>query len=79
MSGLIAALTVQEAGAQVTVLEKAPKIGGSAAVSGGTVWCAENLEAWLSVQPGGDPTLGKALIDNFFDGIDWLGRQGVVL
>ena len=56
---------MQEAGAQVTVLEKAPKIGDSTAILGGTVWCAEDLEAWLSVQPGSDPTLGKTLIDNF--------------
>ncbi|MCZ6680905.1 MAG: FAD-binding protein [Candidatus Poribacteria bacterium] len=77
MGGLTAALSAQEAGAQVIVIEKAPTIGGSAAVSGGTVWCAENLEAWLSVQPGGDPALGKALIDNFFEGVDWLHRQGV--
>ncbi len=78
MGGVTAALSAQEAGARVIVLEKAPEIGGSAAASGGGVWCAENLDAWLSVQPGGDRTLGQALIENFFEGIDWLGRQGVV-
>ena len=77
IGGLTAAGSAQEAGAKVVLLEKAPTIGGSAAVSGGTVWCAANLDAWLSVQPDAEPALGKALIDNFLEGIDWLREQGV--
>ena len=79
IGGLTAALSAQEAGAQVVVLEKAPEIGGSAAASGGTVWCARNLDAWLSVHPGGDVTLGQALLENFSEGIEWLRRHGVTL
>jgi succinate dehydrogenase/fumarate reductase flavoprotein subunit len=77
IGGLVAARSAQEAGASVVLLEKAPTIGGSAAVSGGSVWCAADLEAWLSVQPGGDPALGQALIDGYSDGIEWLPSQGV--
>ena len=79
IGGLTAALSAQEAGARVIVLEKAPQIGGSAAASGGSVWCAENLDVWLSVHPGGDAALGQVLIDNFYEGVDWLRRQGVRL
>ena len=79
MGGLTAACSAQEAGARTVLLEKAPRIGGSAAASGGTIWCATDLEGWLSVQPGGDPTLGRALIASFLEGIPWLRRQGVDL
>ena len=79
MGGLTAACSAQEAGARTVLLEKAPRIGGSAAASGGTIWCATDLEGWLSVQPGGDPTLGRALIASFLEGIPWLRRQGVEL
>ena len=79
MGGLTAACSAQEAGASTVLLEKAPRIGGSAAASGGTIWCATDLEGWLSVQPGGDPALGRALIASFFEGIPWLRRQGVDL
>jgi succinate dehydrogenase/fumarate reductase flavoprotein subunit len=79
IGGLCAALRAQQYGASVTLLEKASQIGGSAAASGGTVWCATNLDEWLKVQPNGDPTLGTALIDHFYQGIDWLTEQGVSL
>lgn len=79
IGGLCAALRAQEHGASVTILEKAPQIGGSAAASGGTIWCATNLEQWLKAQPNGDPALGTALIDHFYQGIDWLIEQGVSL
>ncbi len=79
IAGLTSALSAQEAGARVLVLEKAPETGGTSAVSGGTVWCAADLDAWLEVQPGGDPEMGRALIENFFEGIEWLRGQGVAL
>ena len=79
MGGLTAACSAQETGASTVLLEKAPRIGGSAAASGGTIWCATDLEGWLSVQPGGDPALGRALIESFHEGIPWLRRQGVDL
>ena len=79
IGGITSALSAQEQGADVIVLEKADQTGGSAAVSGGTVWCAKDLDTWLKIQPGGDPTLGKALIDNYREGIDWLKDQGIEL
>lgn len=41
-SGLIAALTAAKSGAKVLLLEKAARLGGTAAVSGGIVWAPMN-------------------------------------
>lgn len=79
IGGLCAALRARENGASVAILEKADQIGGSAAASGGTIWCASTISEWLKVQPHGDRALGSALIDHFRLGIDWLIDQGVSL
>ena len=77
IGGLTAARSAMEAGARVALIEKAPGVGGSAAASGGQVWCAKDVETWLQVQPGGDPALGRALIDAYGEGVAWLPSQGV--
>jgi len=79
IAGLTAARTAQEAGARVIVLEKGPEAGGSSAVSAGIVWTARDLAGWLSVQPGGDPTLGKAQVTTYPEAIEWLRSQDVRL
>jgi succinate dehydrogenase/fumarate reductase flavoprotein subunit len=79
IGGLVAARTAQEKGASVLLLEKASQIGGSAAASGGTVWCARDIDEWLKVQPGGSVDLGQALIDGFLEGIPWLKTQAVTV
>ena len=79
IGGLCAALRAREKGASVAIVEKAETIGGSAAASGGTIWCASNIDEWLKVQPNGDTALGTALIDRFYTGIEWLRKQGVSL
>ena len=79
IGGLCAALRAREKGASVAIVEKAETIGGSAAASGGTIWCAKNIDEWLKVQPDGDTALGTALIDHFYTGIEWLRKQGVSL
>ena len=79
IAGLTAARTAQEAGARVVVLEKGPETGGSAALSAGIVWTARDLDGWLSVQPGGDPSLGKAQVTTFPEAIEWLRSQDVRL
>ena len=79
IGGLCAALRAREKGASVAIIEKAEIIGGSAAASGGTIWCAKNIDEWLKVQPNGDTALGTALIGHFYTGIEWLRKQGVSL
>ena len=64
IASLTAARAAQEAGAAVILLEKATEIGGSAAAAGGQIWCAHTVDDWQSVQPGGDPALGRALVDS---------------
>ncbi|MEW4468800.1 FAD-dependent oxidoreductase [Parasphingorhabdus sp. JC815] len=43
-AGLSAALAAHEGGSTVTIIEKQPKLGGTAAISGGIVWIADNRQ-----------------------------------
>ncbi|MDQ6773186.1 MAG: FAD-dependent oxidoreductase, partial [Candidatus Dormibacteraeota bacterium] len=77
MAGLAAAAAAAEAGASVRVLEKEPRLGGSAALSAGILWTAPDLETLRSVVPGGDPLLGEALIAGFWPAVEGIRRLGV--
>lgn len=52
--GMTAALTAKAAGASVVLIEKAPRYGGSTALSGGGIW-APNNPALLRAGRGDDP------------------------
>ncbi|MEQ8773034.1 MAG: FAD-dependent oxidoreductase, partial [Erythrobacter sp.] len=41
-AGMTAALAAHEAGAEVAILERFDRIGGTGAVSGGVIWVADN-------------------------------------
>jgi succinate dehydrogenase/fumarate reductase flavoprotein subunit len=76
MAGLTAAAKVARAGGAVTVVERAPEIGGSALYAG-FAWTAANVEVLREVNPSGDEALAAALIAGFPDGIEWIRRLGV--
>jgi succinate dehydrogenase/fumarate reductase flavoprotein subunit len=78
-AGMTAAARAADAGADVLVLEKAPEIGGSAAISGGFVWTAPALEPLLGEDPGADPSLARALVEGFPQAISWLRSLGLSL
>src|ERR1700730_2566742 len=77
MAGLAAAARAVELGASVTVVEKGAAVGGSAALSAGVVWAAPDVEAVRRVGPGGDPELGRALVEGFEPAVQWARSHGV--
>jgi len=78
-AGLCAAVTAAEGGARVLLAEKAPHLGGSTLLSGGSVWTWESYEDLRVAIPGGDPLLQKLVVDGVGAGLDWLAGQGVQL
>src|ERR1700751_2114304 len=70
MAGLTAGAWAARHGARVIVVERAPSLGGSAAFAG-FVWTTPTVDAMQAVNPGGDPELGRALVEGFADGIEW--------
>lgn len=76
-SGLSAAVTALEAGADVTLIEKAPYLGGTTLLSGGTVWTFVDYEKVREHIPAGDPTLQWLVLENIADGRAWLEGLGV--
>lgn len=75
MAGLTAGARAARDGARVVVAERAPILGGSAAFAG-FVWTTPTFEAWRSVNPGGDPELGRVLVNGFADGVDFVRSVG---
>lgn len=75
MAGLTAGAWAARNGARVVVAERAPTLGGSATFAG-FVWTTPTFEALRAVNPGGDPELGRVLVDGFVDGVDWVRSVG---
>lgn len=76
MAGLSAAAYAARDGASVVVVEKAPAIGGSAAYAG-FIHTAPTLEVMRDVNPRGDASLTRRLVDGFEDGVEWVRSLGV--
>jgi succinate dehydrogenase/fumarate reductase flavoprotein subunit len=79
MGGLATAARAAQLGAAVTVLEKADRLGGSAALSAGILWTAPDLETLRRVTPGSDHRLGARLVEGFDAALAWLRSLGVEL
>src|SRR5215469_638687 len=78
MAGLSAAGYAAEQGANVIVVEKGPRYGGSAILSGGVLWTATSAER-MRFYGGGVPELGSVVLRNYPLGIAWLRRREVAM
>jgi hypothetical protein len=78
MAGLSAGAWAAQRGARVTLVEKAPQIGGTAALAG-FVWTAASYEALREAIPDGDPELARRLVEGIGPALDWIASLGVTL
>ncbi len=79
LAGLTTALTAIEAGAQVTLFEKAPEVGGTTAISGGLIWTGADYDVIRNEIPNGDGLLQWLVYDTVEAGREWLMTKGVKL
>src|SRR3954447_1553225 len=79
MSGLISAMAGAENGADVTLLEAGPSVGGSMAISGGLIWAPHSLESARRWIPRGDEGLQRIAVREIEPGWEWLESHGLPL
>lgn len=72
MAGMSAATAASEQGARVLLLERAPTIGGSAAISGGYVWTAADVESLRNEDKGEFQRHGQLVVEGYRDVTQWL-------
>ncbi len=92
-AGLAAAISAEQNGAKVIVVEKMPKVGGNTILAGGAVNAVEDRSEfaikqndsvywhyWQTLNGGdwqGDPELVMTLVENAYDGIQWTKELGM--
>lgn len=79
LAGLSAAVTALQAGAKVTLIEKAPALGGTTCLSGGLIWTFGDYESARAKVPDGDPALQWLVFDTIDESRAWLQTLGVKL
>lgn len=79
MGGLVAAARALDFDAEVVMLEKAPRLGGSLAVSGGAIWTFDTYEELRELAPNGKGELQQLVVNGIDQGFDWLAEKGVNL
>ena len=77
MGGITAAGYAASRGARVIVLEKGPEIGGSAVLSGTSLWTVATPESFHERAPDGDPELGRHLVETYREALAWVRSTGV--
>ncbi len=77
MAGLAAALTAQEQGAPVTLLEAGATPGGSAALSAGFITTFGSYDDYQRRVPLGEQAQGRLVMDHYDDAVRWLLDQGL--
>jgi succinate dehydrogenase/fumarate reductase flavoprotein subunit len=76
MAGLAAAARARELGAEVDVLEKGTRAGGSMLLSSGVVWRHRELDDFRAECPGGDPVLQRVLVERLDGDLEWIEGLG---
>jgi succinate dehydrogenase/fumarate reductase flavoprotein subunit len=79
MAGMTAAARVAITGRRVVVVERAPDIGGSAVLSGGHLWTAPTMAAFVAEDPLADQRLAQVLVDGLAGMVEWLGSLGIAV
>ena len=79
LGGLVAALRVLELGAEVTLLEKGDRPGGSFVYSGGYLWSYKDLQTFRREAPGGDITLQRLILERLGPDLEWLEGHGAAV
>jgi succinate dehydrogenase/fumarate reductase flavoprotein subunit len=76
MAGLCAAARARELGAEVTLLEKGDRPGGSMLLSSCVVWRHRAFEDFRAECPDGDPELQRLVWERLDDALEWLRSLG---
>ena len=76
MAGLAAAAEARSLGAEVILLEKLDRPGGSMRLSSGVVWRHRELERFRADCPRGDESLQQVLFERLDSDLDWLESLG---
>ena len=76
MAGLSAAARARELGAEVVVLEKGDRAGGSMLLSTGFLWRHRRFDDFREECPDGDPELQQLIFDRLDEGLGWLESLG---
>jgi tricarballylate dehydrogenase len=79
LAGMTAAAAAAEHGATVLVLEQAPTIGGSAAISGGYVWTANDLAGLRREDSGEFQRHGRIVVERYGEVSAWLAELAAPL
>lgn len=79
LSGLSAAVTALEHGARVTLVEKAPELGGTTVLSGGLLWTFADFDQARAMIPHGDAAQQWLVYDNIDSARAWLVDMGASL
>jgi fumarate reductase flavoprotein subunit len=76
MAGLVAAARARELGADVLVLEKGDRPGGSMLLSSGVIWRYRDFAEFRRQCPRGDAGLQRLIWERLDDALDWLEGLG---
>src|SRR2546426_7068276 len=76
MAGLAAAAEARGRGADVLLLEKGDRAGGSMLLSSGVVWRHRTFDAFREECADGDPALQRLVFERLDADVDWLVSPG---